>query len=263
MRNTRPAAKQGQQRNTFSNLSLTGDGLSAVTASAISAPIRNADSFVRPGRSTNILSVSPYTTRAFHCAWLLMKLMAASSVALAVATMASANSANGIRPENPVALATALRTVHMMPGTCTVDQDADTAQRSCSIHCPGGHTCSRVAICHIRDELEGKLACIQAALQDSIPLCAFHGSFDHDPSFQNLLQQPGQYSLPNVWSSESNSIGRDHKVLDVLWHRSWSCVVPAATSIFCLCTAETLTHSTGTKLPRDGGSCQPSALVAG
>lgn len=40
---------------TFSNLSLTGFGLSAVTASAISWPILNASSLERPLSSMNML----------------------------------------------------------------------------------------------------------------------------------------------------------------------------------------------------------------
>jgi hypothetical protein len=58
---------------TFSNLSFIGLGLSAVTASAISCPIVNASSFVRPGSSMNILEhrvlnkspVSPVTRVLF------------------------------------------------------------------------------------------------------------------------------------------------------------------------------------------------------
>lgn len=41
---------------TFSILSTTGDGLAAVTADAISAPMRNASSRDRPGSITNMLS---------------------------------------------------------------------------------------------------------------------------------------------------------------------------------------------------------------
>lgn len=45
---------------------LTYFGLAAVTASAISCPIRNASGFERPRSRTNRLSVSPYTTFAFQ-----------------------------------------------------------------------------------------------------------------------------------------------------------------------------------------------------
>lgn len=51
---------------TFSIFNVTGEGFAAVMASAISAPIRNASSLERPGRCTNKLSVSPYTTLACH-----------------------------------------------------------------------------------------------------------------------------------------------------------------------------------------------------
>lgn len=44
---------------TFSSFNATGEGLSAVTASAICWPISNASARVPPGTSTNIESVSP------------------------------------------------------------------------------------------------------------------------------------------------------------------------------------------------------------
>ena len=44
---------------TFSNSSSMGAGFAAVTAAAISRPIRNASAFERPGSSTNSESVSP------------------------------------------------------------------------------------------------------------------------------------------------------------------------------------------------------------
>jgi hypothetical protein len=72
-----------------------------VIAWAISALMRKADSLLRPGSSTNMLSVSPYTTRAPQRGCALMCSIAASSVARPVATMASANSAIGMRPEKP------------------------------------------------------------------------------------------------------------------------------------------------------------------
>ena len=86
-------------------------------ASAISPPIRNADSFVRPGSSTNMLSVSPYTTRAPHVGCELMKSIAASKVARPVATMASANSAQGMRPEKPAQTANNLSTLRHRTGS--------------------------------------------------------------------------------------------------------------------------------------------------
>lgn len=43
---------------TFSSFRVTGGGLAAVTAAAISAPMRNASSRVRPGSTTNMLSAA-------------------------------------------------------------------------------------------------------------------------------------------------------------------------------------------------------------
>lgn len=54
---------------TFSILSTTGGGLAAVTAAAISAPIRNASSRDRPGNSTNMLSAGRGVLGYCVCVW--------------------------------------------------------------------------------------------------------------------------------------------------------------------------------------------------
>mmetsp|Transcript_4181 Transcript_4181/g.17750 ORF Transcript_4181/g.17750 Transcript_4181/m.17750 type:complete len:259 (-) Transcript_4181:218-994(-) len=91
---------------TFSSFSVTGSGLSAVTAAAMAAAASNALAFEYPGKCTNRESVSPYTTRAprHRASPECTVRIARSSVSRPHCTMASASSAMGMRPEKPAAV---------------------------------------------------------------------------------------------------------------------------------------------------------------
>ena len=75
---------------TFSSSSSIGCGHLSVTASAIARPTAKASATDRPSSSTNIESVSPYTTRARHSRRWCTISIAASRISLPVCTMASA-----------------------------------------------------------------------------------------------------------------------------------------------------------------------------
>lgn len=195
----------------FSNLSLTGEGFIAVMDVAISLPIAKADSFERPGSSTKRLSVSPYTTRAFHEGWLLTWLMAASSVARPVPTMASASSAMGMRPEKPAVTRAPQRVRHRpVPEIVRVTQRACAEKQSTAA---AGRTRGGVAVRDVGDELERKLARVECALQHLVPPCRLEGALDHDSRLQDLPKQPRQHALAHMRRDERHAVARDAQVV--------------------------------------------------
>ena len=223
----------GRQRadaRAFSNFSLIGEGFMAVMAVAISLPMVNADSFERPGSSTKRLSVSPYTTRAPQEGWLLTWLIADSSVALPVPTMASASSAMGMRPEKPAG------TTRSQRPTAGGAQHAACESRAGTIRLASsnavGRTRGGVAVRHVGDELEGKLPRVQRALHDLVPLCRLESALDHHARLQDLAQQPRQNALADVRRDEGHAVACDAQVIHRQLHLCWIRFVPAPTSLY-------------------------------
>ena len=99
-------ARSAHPSYTFSSFRATGGGLAAVTAAAMAAAASQAAAGERPGKEMKRESVSPYTTRAGAqgAPGASTIPIAASSVARPLWTMASASSAQGMRPEKPAAV---------------------------------------------------------------------------------------------------------------------------------------------------------------
>lgn len=91
---------------------------------------------------------------------------------------------------------------------------------------PGRRTSCSVAICDVGNELEGKLAGIEASLQDAVALAALHGLLDHDACLQDFAEQSGQHAGPDVRCGECHPIGCYQNVPDTRRQCICLCVVP-------------------------------------
>ena len=75
-------------------------------------------------------------------------------------------------------------------------------------HLNTGHATTEVsrgvAVGHVSDQLEAKLARVEQALDVRVSLVLLHGLLDHDPGGQDVLQHPGQNSLSDLTMNEDH-----------------------------------------------------------